>query len=84
VGPGFPGPVDNGYYPSDAQIAADPADIVEMTNTMVAIYARSGLRLAVFPMTQSLGISSNAPLGDPQIAWDQTSGRWIAPRWTSA
>lgn len=49
-----------------------------MTNTMVAIYARSGLRLAVFPMTQSLGISSNAPLGDPQIAWDQTSGRWIA------
>jgi len=46
---GFSGLVDNGYYPSDAQVAAGPSDIVEMTNTMTAIYSRSGFTLAEFP-----------------------------------
>jgi len=78
VGAGFPGLVDNGYYPSDAQVAAGPSDIVEMTNTMTAIYSRSGFTLAEFPMTKILGTGNSDSLSDPQIAWDQTTGRWIA------
>jgi hypothetical protein len=69
--------VDNGYYPSDVQIAVGPQAIVEMTNTTVGVYGRDGGRLASFPMASILGASGD-DLSDPQVAWDPTSGRWLA------
>jgi hypothetical protein len=69
--------VDNGYYPSDVQLAVGPQAIVEMTNTTVGVYGRDGSRLASFPMTSILGASGDE-LSDPQVAWDPTSGRWLA------
>jgi hypothetical protein len=78
VGAGFPGLADNGYYPADAQVAVGPRDIVEMTNTMVAVYTRSGFKLSSFPMSAILGNSNSDDMADPQITWDPTSQRWIA------
>ena len=49
-----------------------------MTNTMVAVYARNGGRLAAFPMSSILGFGSHDDLSDPQIAWDPATGAWIA------
>lgn len=78
VGPGFPGLADKGFYPSDVQVAAGPTDIVEMTNTLVAVYDRSGLKLSSFPMSAILGSGNHDSMTDPQITWDPTSQRWIA------
>jgi hypothetical protein len=78
VGPGFPGLADNGYYPADAELAVGPDQVVEMTNTMVGVYTRNGVRINMFDMSQILAPSSNDSMSDPQIAWDATSQRWIA------
>lgn len=78
IGPGFPGLADNGSYPADVQVAVGAADVVEMTNTMVGVYTRTGFRLNAFQMSQILAPNSNDAMSDPQIAWDPTSRRWIA------
>jgi hypothetical protein len=78
IGPGFPGLSDNGSYPADAQIAVGPSDVVEMTNTRVGVYTRTGIELRVFPMSQILAQNNSDEMSDPQIAWDPTSQRWIA------
>lgn len=76
-GPGFPGLADNGSYPADTQVAVGSQQIVEMTNTLVGIYGRDGRRLENFPMTDTLG-NAGDDVSDPQIAWDPTSGTWLA------
>jgi hypothetical protein len=78
IGAGFPGLSDNGFYPADAQVAVGPSDIVEVTNALVGVYTRTGFRINTFPMAQILDTNRNADMSDPQIAWDTTSGRWIA------
>ncbi len=78
LGAGFPGLTDNGYYPADVQVAVGLSEIVEMTNTRVAVYTRSGFKLSSFPMSAILGSGNNDAMSDPQITWDPTSQRWIA------
>lgn len=78
AGPGFPGLIDRGSYPADAQVAVSRQQLVEMTNSTVAVYGHDGLRLDAFPMSQILGFNAQHDIGDPQIAWDQQSQRWIA------
>lgn len=78
VGPGFPGLGDHGYYPADVQVAVGASDVVEMTNTLVAVYTRNGFRLNTFQMSRILSANNSDEMSDPQVAWDPTTQRWIA------
>lgn len=77
TGAGFPGMSDNGSWPADAQLAVGPQAIVEMTNAGVGVYTRSGFLLRRFALTDILG-NSGDEVGDPQVAWDSSTGLWIA------
>jgi hypothetical protein len=52
--------------------------VVELTNTRVGVYTRTGITLSVFPMSEILAQYNADSMSDPQIAWDPTSRRWIA------
>ena len=78
TGAGFPGLSFNGDYPADTQVGVGPQQIVELTNTQMGVYSRDGARRSNRPLASILGVNADDDLSDPQIAWDQTSGRWIA------
>src|SRR5437764_2774209 len=63
--------------PSDSTGAIGPNHYVEMVNSRVAVYARSGLRSqATMDLAAFVGASGNDAF-DPQVQWDPSANRWF-------
>src|SRR3989440_648590 len=80
--PRFPGVSANGSAPPDPNIAVGPNHIVQMVNTEVAVYSKSGTIFAGYPKTigslfSALGGSCTGEWGDPIVQYDKAADRWL-------
>jgi len=78
----FPGVGANGYAPSDANLAVGPNHVVQMVNTEIAVYDKSGNILPNYPQTigslfAKLGGGCAGEWGDPIAQYDKTADRWL-------
>ncbi|MDX2198230.1 MAG: hypothetical protein SF069_04565 [Phycisphaerae bacterium] len=60
-------------FPPDTHGAIGPNHYVEVVNSTLAVYSRTGVRQSITPLFTFLPNSS----GDPRVAYDHHSGRWI-------
>jgi hypothetical protein len=75
AGPSFQGQDENDLAPSDSTGAAGPTSFVEMINTRIAIYNRSGGLIASAPSEVLTG-TAHGDLSDPQVMWDPATNRF--------
>src|SRR5215469_1320131 len=80
--PRFPGVGANGSAPSDANIAVGPNHILQMVNTEIAVYSKSGSIIPGYPKTlgsifTNLGGNCTGESGDPIVQYDKVADRWV-------
>src|SRR2546421_2090138 len=80
--PRFPGVSANGSAPPDPTLAVGPNHVVQMVNTEVAVYSKSGTIFAGYPKTigslfSALGGSCTGQWGDPIVQYDKAADRWL-------
>jgi hypothetical protein len=74
---------DQAVAPPDTQVAVGPTQVVEMVNSSIAVYDRSGVLLhdadnkLFFPMPTNPQSVRYSPT-DPRVFYDAASGRWFA------
>jgi len=78
----FPGVGANGYAPSDANLAVGPNHVVQMVNTEIAVYDKSGNIFPNYPQTigslfANLGGGCAGEWGDPIVQYDKVADRWL-------
>jgi len=81
--PLFGGIVQDGYIPSDANIAVGPNHIVQVVNSEIAVFSKSGTMELGYPkklgsLWSALGggcAINNA--GDPIVQYDRLADRWL-------
>jgi uncharacterized membrane protein len=78
----FPGVGANGYAPSDANLAVGPNHVVQMVNTEIAVYDKSGNIFPNYPQTigslfANLGGGCAGEWGDPIVQYDKAADRWL-------
>jgi hypothetical protein len=81
--PLFGGIVQDGYIPSDANIAVGPNHIVQVVNSEIAVFTKSGTMELGYPkilgsLWTTLGgdcAANNA--GDPIVQYDRLADRWL-------
>jgi hypothetical protein len=76
AGPAWVGITDTRHAPADPVDAIGPSSFVEMVNTTIAIYSRSGALLASASMEKLTGTADEADLSDPQVMWDPATNRF--------
>lgn len=78
----FDGIAANGSAPPDNEVAAGPTQVVEVVNTKLAVYSKSGAALLAPEATNTLwsgfggGCQSNDD-GDATVVYDTLAGRWV-------
>jgi hypothetical protein len=80
--PRFPGVGASGSAPPDPNLAVGPNHIVQMVNTEVAVYDKSGNIFPGYPKTigsvfNNLGGSCTGNFGDPIVQYDKAADRWL-------
>jgi uncharacterized membrane protein len=78
----FPGVGANGSAPPDPNIAVGPNHIVQVVNTEVAVYTKSGTIFSGYPKTlgsvfNNLGGGCTGEWGDPIVQYDKVADRWL-------
>lgn len=68
----------NPWVPPDVQVAVGPNHIVEMVNTLIAVYTKQGTPLSTDELFTFFGVPSGDFISDPKIQYDAASGRWFA------
>jgi hypothetical protein len=76
AGPAWAGVRDTRYAPADPVGAIGPASFIEMVNTRIAIYSRSGTLLASASTEKLTGTADPDDLSDPQVMWDPATNRF--------
>lgn len=70
----------DGLTPPDSTGAIGPANYVEMVNSQIAVFSRSGLsRVSTSTLHDFIGDTGDVPdpFCDPQVQWDPTANRWL-------
>lgn len=80
--PRFPGVGANGSAPPDPNLAVGPNHIVQVVNTEVAVYTKSGTIFSGYPKTlgsvfSNLGGGCTGEWGDPIVQYDKVADRWL-------
>ncbi len=78
---GAPGGSPNpcGCTPPDANVGVGPNHVFEMVNLAGIIYLKDGtLAKGTFALSNFFNLSSMTSMSDPQILFDNGSGRWFA------
>ena len=78
----FPGVGANGYAPGDPNLAVGPNHVVQVVNTEVAVYDKSGNIFPGYPKTlgsvfTNLGGGCAGEWGDPIVQYDKVADRWL-------
>ncbi|MGH9302245.1 MAG: hypothetical protein ACRD0E_10215, partial [Acidimicrobiales bacterium] len=68
----------NATEPPDTQVAVGPNQIVEMVNSTLAVFDRSGHQLLAKDLNIFYGFPPAYSQTDPWVLWDPNSGRWFA------
>jgi hypothetical protein len=76
TGPSWVGITDTRNAPADPVNAIGPDSFIEMVNTTVAIYSRSGALLASGSTERLTGTGNPDDLSDPQVMWDPATNRF--------
>jgi hypothetical protein len=76
AGPAWVGIADTRTAPADPVDAIGPNSYLEMVNTKVAIYSRSGTLLASASTEKLTGTGNPDDLSDPQVMWDPATNRF--------
>src|SRR5271170_3215675 len=63
--------------PPDAQVAAGPNNVVEVTNIVGRIFDKSGNDLSDFDLNAFFGVAADIFSSDPRIEYDTLSQRWL-------
>jgi hypothetical protein len=80
--PSFPGIGENGYIPPDPNIAVGPNHIVQVVNSEIAIFGKSGNLYSGYPKTlgslwTNLGGPCTNNSGDPTVQYDKLADRFM-------
>jgi len=75
AGPAWQGLTDTRFAPADPVGAIGPNSYIEMVNTMVGIYSRTGALVASASAEKLTGGSVD-DLSDPQVMWDPATNRF--------
>jgi hypothetical protein len=75
AGPAWVGVADTRYAPADPVDAIGPTSFIEMVNTKVAIYSRTG-SLTASASTEQLTGGNPGDQSDPQVMWDPATNRF--------
>lgn len=67
-----------GFSPADATGAIGPGHYVEVVNGRIAVFRRADLGLVSQAVANAFTGNPSRFLVDPQVQWDQGSGRWYA------
>ncbi len=78
----FPGVGANGSAPPDPNIAVGPNHIVQLVNTEVGVYTKSGTLFPLYPKSlgsvfTNLGGGCTGEWGDPIVQYDKVADRWL-------
>ena len=79
AGPAWTGITDTRYAPADPVDAVDavgPSSYIQMVNTTIAIYNRTGTLIASASTGKLTGTAKAADLSDPQVMWDPATNRF--------
>jgi hypothetical protein len=69
---------DQEFIPADQDIAAGPTDLVEVVNSTVYVFNRSGGVLAAADLNSFMHVTSGYSSTDPRVIYDPSAGRfWI-------
>lgn len=71
-------PSDQGWEPPDVMMAAGPNNIVEMVNSVLAVYSKSGALQTDADLNAFFKVPTGYSFSDPRIVYDTPSGRWFA------
>ena len=84
----FPGIGANGYVPPDPNIAVGPLYVVQMVNSQMAVYDKSGTLLkgpvSLSSLWSGLAPCSSSNAGDPIVQYDVVADRWLVTELGSA
>jgi IPT/TIG domain len=67
-----------GWTPPDTQLAAGPADLMEMINDVGSVWSKSGSLSRSFDLNTFFKVPSGQTFSDPRVVYDAPSGRWFA------
>jgi hypothetical protein len=87
--PAFQGIIQDGYLPSDANIAVGPNDIVQVVNSEIAVLDKNGVMQPGYPKSLSSlwtnlgGACARNNSGDPVVQYDRLADRWIVTQLSS-
>jgi len=76
AGPAWNGITDTRHAPADPVDAIGPSSYIEMVNTTIAIYSRTGTLVSSASMEKLTGAANEADLSDPQVMWDPATNRF--------
>jgi hypothetical protein len=91
VGQGFTGPqgtISRVPVPSDNNIAVSPSYVVEVVNTHLAVFSKTGTTLYGPAQINTLfagfgGACETSNDGDPVVSWDRAAGRWVVSQFAN-
>jgi hypothetical protein len=69
--------VDQAAEPPDTMLAAGPTSLLEMVNSSVSIWSKSGTRLAIADLNKVLPMPTGFSFSDPRVLFDVASGRFF-------
>src|SRR2546429_263573 len=64
--------------PPDTQLAAGTTQLVEMDNSTMSVWSKSGTRLASADLNAFFAVPTGLSFTDPRVLYDAGSGRWFA------
>lgn len=73
----FPGIPDTGADPSDGGLAVGPNHLVQVVNSHVAVFSKTGQRLSLMSLTEFMAIPRSDIVTDPRVLFDHFTGRWV-------
>ena len=78
VGPRFPGVGMTGWVPADPDVAVGPAHIVQVVNTTIAFYTKTGTQtFATGSSSFFSGVAQVSTQFDPRVMYDRIAGRFV-------
>lgn len=70
------GITDTRHAPADPVNAVGPSSYIQMVNTTMAIYSRTGKLVASASTEKLTGTADEADMSDPQVMWDPATNRF--------
>ncbi len=68
---------DQAVEPPDTQVAAGPASLVEVLNSSLSVWAKTGGLIALADLNSFFGVPSGYRFSDPRVVFDAASARWF-------